>query len=660
MAYNTGNPVPSTDAKDFIDNCENIDKFVNSFESTATDRNGVTRSTWEGIAQGLSFFNVGTFAVGFTLTNSRQTLTYDGHEYGWSGDFPKVVNAGSTPTPLGSGGWIDRSDITLRVELSSQGGAALSLSILATAYGVSFNDGTIWSNGATLNHGEWAYFEDKLWTPNGASALCGATPYYADFHTLNPSGILTPENFGAVDGQDATAAINRLCVYLTAYSLGIVQLDKEYLVSPSTHAGLPGTFGANSVCINALNNLQLIGGKLKLRDGTGGASGAVIGNWSGNPISNCVVSTSIDGNKANATGTMSGVVLVNATNCHWDGTGRTIENLSFNGVQFALSSVGCSAVGGTYRNINYIGLQAQRADGFQALYGHFYNITDNAIDLEANNSNADQNIVGYNVINGCNTGVFIESGDNTQIIGNAIEVFTDSGIIFNQINTDSINNIVTANTIKRGAGVGVNGIKFVNNCGYSYVYGNHFIGLDYSLVFDFGTHVLVGTNTHQSIQKQLIKITRAANALVYSVIEKQYLQTPRATGSTGYPFTCSPTGNANNFSNRISSSTINPAYNMEQGPVASADAEYVRGTYSTSINGGWGAYAIFTSGYTLVNIPGISAGDYVLINGTLFLLYAFVGGGWQIRNLAGADGNYTPTVNGSYPVTEYYPAWQTD
>lgn len=126
MAYNTGNPVPSTDAKDFIDNCENLDKAVNSLDSTFQDRLGVTRSTYEGVVQGLSFFNVGTFAVGFTLTNSRQTLTYDGHEYGWSGVFPKVVNAGSIPTPLGSGGWIDRSDVTLLSELAADGGIGLA------------------------------------------------------------------------------------------------------------------------------------------------------------------------------------------------------------------------------------------------------------------------------------------------------------------------------------------------------------------------------------------------------------------------------------------------------------------------------------------------------------------------------------------------------
>lgn len=123
--YNTGNPIGSTDARDRLDNSENLDLAVNSLGATFQDRLGVTRSTYEGVVQGLSFFNVGTFAVGFTLTNSRQTLTYGGHEYSWSGVFPKIVSAGSTPTPLGSGGWIDRSDVTLRNELAATGGAAL-------------------------------------------------------------------------------------------------------------------------------------------------------------------------------------------------------------------------------------------------------------------------------------------------------------------------------------------------------------------------------------------------------------------------------------------------------------------------------------------------------------------------------------------------------
>jgi len=119
MAYNTGNPLGSTDARDLADNAYNFDTAVNSPDGTWVDRLGVTRSTFEGAIAGLTFFNVGDFATGYTLTNSRQTLTYSGHEYSWDGLFPKIVIPGSSPTPLGSGGWIDRSDIELRGDLAS-------------------------------------------------------------------------------------------------------------------------------------------------------------------------------------------------------------------------------------------------------------------------------------------------------------------------------------------------------------------------------------------------------------------------------------------------------------------------------------------------------------------------------------------------------------
>ena len=65
-----------------------------------------------------------------TLTNSGQALRYqlagggDGHDYCWSGVFPKTVNPGDTPTPLGSGGWIDRSDVTFQNDLASESGAS--------------------------------------------------------------------------------------------------------------------------------------------------------------------------------------------------------------------------------------------------------------------------------------------------------------------------------------------------------------------------------------------------------------------------------------------------------------------------------------------------------------------------------------------------------
>lgn len=61
----------------------------------------------------------GSFETGGTLVNANDVLLHEasGKAFGWSGAFQKVVSAGSTPTPLGSGGWIDRSDVTLRSDL---------------------------------------------------------------------------------------------------------------------------------------------------------------------------------------------------------------------------------------------------------------------------------------------------------------------------------------------------------------------------------------------------------------------------------------------------------------------------------------------------------------------------------------------------------------
>ena len=125
MTFNTGNPIGSTDARDLSDNAENFDKALGTLDATWTDRLGVTRDTFEGALSKLSFYRVGTFVAGYTLTNMRQTLEYNGHEYSWAGTFPKVVAAGVNPTAsggIGAGAWVDRTDDTLRSDLAGNTG----------------------------------------------------------------------------------------------------------------------------------------------------------------------------------------------------------------------------------------------------------------------------------------------------------------------------------------------------------------------------------------------------------------------------------------------------------------------------------------------------------------------------------------------------------
>lgn len=71
----------------------------------------------------MAFTPVGTFTAGATLTDARQTLLWeaseggDGRYYSWSGSFPKIVAPSSSPSPITSGSWVDRTDDSLRDEI---------------------------------------------------------------------------------------------------------------------------------------------------------------------------------------------------------------------------------------------------------------------------------------------------------------------------------------------------------------------------------------------------------------------------------------------------------------------------------------------------------------------------------------------------------------
>lgn len=81
-----------------------------------------------------TFYNVGTFAAGYNaITTHYQTLTYNSREYSWDGVIPLgglIVAPGSTPTPTGLGGWLDRTDEMLRAELEAGGSTIAEIATL--------------------------------------------------------------------------------------------------------------------------------------------------------------------------------------------------------------------------------------------------------------------------------------------------------------------------------------------------------------------------------------------------------------------------------------------------------------------------------------------------------------------------------------------------
>lgn len=197
MTYNTGNPIGSTDARDRSDNSENLDLAVNSLSQTFIDRLGVTRDTLEGIYQKSAYYRAGTFDAGYTLTNNRQTLAHGNVEYSWSGVFPKVVAAGSTPATsggVGAGAWVDRTQDTLREELVSYAGASMVRNSFgdtlehsgATRFRPLANNATAINAAAALaiaNNGALDLTGVTQWNINKPLALTGVPVIIASFYS---------------------------------------------------------------------------------------------------------------------------------------------------------------------------------------------------------------------------------------------------------------------------------------------------------------------------------------------------------------------------------------------------------------------------------------------------------------------------------------------
>lgn len=368
-----------------------------------------------------------------------------------------------------------------------------------------------------------------------------------------------PEQFGARgDGiTDDTIAIQKAI----DSGCAVLYLKSTYQVSPQKYAGVKGVIGKNSTCINIRSNLKIYGpGKLILKDGVNGTSGAIMANVSEKKISNCSIQIQIDGNKSKTKGAFSGIVFINAENCSV--TDKTIiNNVSYNGVQFASGSKKCRAIGSKISGSGYIGVQAQRPQKIIVSNCEITNSNDNGIDFESNN--ATQNgIIRNNKITNCKSGIFLESGGNCEISNNEIQDFNMAGIFLNRINTPANNVSILNNKITNITKKEKFGAIAINNAIKNVVIGGNTIkGVKYGVWINGGIDQLaLQRNEFSYIQEALVRITREKNSLVRSKIEQQIYIGKKINGK---PFTTSPIGNKNNFSNRIYNVSITPMETTE-------------------------------------------------------------------------------------------------
>ena len=136
--------------------------------------------------------------IGLVVNTAVDAVLWEptGVAYSYSGTLPHTIGAGETP--IGNPLWVPRDSSSLRQELSTESGAGLSLSQVATAYGLKFSDGGVWTPGEALPLTAWRYYNSKVWKANAAGAVCGATPAFASFRYIESDGSITPFGTGAV------------------------------------------------------------------------------------------------------------------------------------------------------------------------------------------------------------------------------------------------------------------------------------------------------------------------------------------------------------------------------------------------------------------------------------------------------------------------------
>lgn len=132
--YNTGNPVPSADARDRYDNSQVFDKLMNGAAPNSPDRLGVIRQSWAGMENSFNQFLANSgfesnhliYVDGSPLVVDRPTQLIERGAFIYRVKMPSVF-----PLSL-SGNWstdstllVDVADASLRQELAASSGVTL-------------------------------------------------------------------------------------------------------------------------------------------------------------------------------------------------------------------------------------------------------------------------------------------------------------------------------------------------------------------------------------------------------------------------------------------------------------------------------------------------------------------------------------------------------
>lgn len=122
--YNTGNPVPSGDARDRFDNTQTLDELINSLATETITRTGRNLLTYEGMSAQFNFSqaqraeifkafldasgfsSIGEYAAGISIVSHSQTVDYQGQPYALKSTVPASIESPYVTT----GNWAIEGD----------------------------------------------------------------------------------------------------------------------------------------------------------------------------------------------------------------------------------------------------------------------------------------------------------------------------------------------------------------------------------------------------------------------------------------------------------------------------------------------------------------------------------------------------------------------
>ena len=239
MAFNTGNPLGSTDARDLSDNAQNFDQAINGPSATWVDRLDNTRISLRGQ---IGYTGTGasgaiqSYASGLVLSGYNVIILYSGEFYRPSASATLPYTTTATLPDVDSN-LASIGDANLRQDLAGDpadglgatlvNGAVIRVTSISAMEAYSAPVGYVFSLNAGGRSGVFDVVSGDFSTELAADTLNGIYVGLADNVTgttkvakRRDAGFLTAEMFGALfDGSDDSAAWNALATNMPSGSV---------------------------------------------------------------------------------------------------------------------------------------------------------------------------------------------------------------------------------------------------------------------------------------------------------------------------------------------------------------------------------------------------------------------------------------------------------